>query len=916
MSTPIPCPSAEATFANLRGSGRRIGRACVGVAILLVAQATARAIGAQSVTSSQPGTLTVQGGQSAMFTIHGTGLLALGTLQVTSIGTGAATPGASATFSSSSDTQRRVTFSATTALVAGQSTVRAQDKNGAWVALPVTITTVAAPNDAAITITGLQLTPSQVYSTATTNATVTLSDPPLAPLVVELITVPANASSGSVLASGTVSAGSTSGTLTLPAQAPGVLVVRARRPPYTTGPVDTVQVYNSPPISSLAFAAPLLGGVNATLQVNLQFQPALGGVLKLTSSTNMLFPTATVQVAPYQSTLSVPVQVSSVPASVSGTLTAMFGASIKTLPFTIQGTMATPPITAVTPAAATTTGGLPVSMTIGLGAAVSGSAATLKVTSGNPSVAGPPVDVVIPVGANSVTFTVPTSPVGTTTSVPLTFALGTSTATSTVTVNPPHPASIAFTPPLHAGQPVTGKVTLNGLVGGPPGVVVSLTSATPQLATPPASVTVLPGAFEQTFVVQTTAAFATPTQSVGITGTTPLGSASGGLVLQRTTGVLSGLAATPSQIDGGASATGTVSLDLPAKAGGSVVSLSSSSSAVVVPASVTVPAGATSQSFSLNTAPVTGNTVATLTANDGLAPRTTSITVKAPIALASLSAPTSVDGGQSFMLHVAFTDQVPAGTSVSLASSNAAAIAPSAVVTSASGASVAVTVTTTPVLQDAVVTLTATWQGTSRTAAVTVRAPATVQSLTMTPGITWTSGSATAVVALNRAVLAATTVTLSSSNPGALPVPATLTIPQNQGSASLTVTPTPGPGATVFVTAALNGTSASDTLVVTPYVATISLQVPGLPGRDTLAAGASYPASLHLSAKAPAGGLTINLSSNAMGLLSLPASVTVPTNGTNVPLTISAGSPVTSTTVVVTVAGGGYTLTRQFVVKP
>jgi thermitase len=67
---------------------------------------------------------------------------------------------------------------------------------------------------------------------------------------------------------------------------------------------------------------------------------------------------------------------------------------------------------------------------------------------------------------------------------------------------------------------------------------------------------------------------------------------------------LQSLAINPTEVQAGQTATGTVRLDRPAPAGGAVVRLSSSNSTrASVPSSVTVPAGATSATFTIQTRP-------------------------------------------------------------------------------------------------------------------------------------------------------------------------------------------------------------------------------------------------------------------------------------------------------------------------
>jgi len=65
--------------------------------------------------------------------------------------------------------------------------------------------------------------------------------------------------------------------------------------------------------------------------------------------------------------------------------------------------------------------------------------------------------------------------------------------------------------------------------------------------------------------------------------------------------VVSSLSVSPASVKGGTAATGTVTLNGPAPAGGAQVALSRDNPAVHVPATVTVAAGATSATFNVTT---------------------------------------------------------------------------------------------------------------------------------------------------------------------------------------------------------------------------------------------------------------------------------------------------------------------------
>ena len=91
---------------------------------------------------------------------------------------------------------------------------------------------------------------------------------------------------------------------------------------------------------------------------------------------------------------------------------------------------------------------------------------------------------------------------------------------------------------------------------------------------------------------------------------------------------LSSLTLSPSSVTGGSSSTGTVTLSAAAPSGGAVVSLSSSNTGVAtVPASVTVPAGATSATFTVSTTVVMDTTTVTISASYNGTTQTATLTV-------------------------------------------------------------------------------------------------------------------------------------------------------------------------------------------------------------------------------------------------------------------------------------------------
>ncbi|MGH7809345.1 MAG: hypothetical protein ACREP5_03605, partial [Candidatus Binatia bacterium] len=188
---------------------------------------------------------------------------------------------------------------------------------------------------------------------------------------------------------------------------------------------------------------------------------------------------------------------------------------------------------------------------------------------------------------------------------------------------------------------------------------------------------------------------------------------------------LSSVSVNPSAVTGGQAATGTVSLSGAAPSGGAVVNLSSANPPITVPASITVPATATSANFPVTTTSVTSTTVGNVTASYGGVTKSTTLTVNppAPAALSGLSLnPKSVRGGMTSMGTITLTAPAPAGDmTINVSSSNPSkASVPATVKVLAGNTSANFTITTASVNKRTIVTITASAAGVTKTATLTL----------------------------------------------------------------------------------------------------------------------------------------------------------------------------------------------------
>jgi hypothetical protein len=266
------------------------------------------------------------------------------------------------------------------------------------------------------------------------------------------------------------------------------------------------------------------------------------------------------------------------------------------------------------------------------GAAPSGGA-QVTLSSSNTTAANVPSSVTVAAGATSASFTVSTSAVAASTTVTISASYRSATRSASLTVMPAPPppptlSSLSLNPTsVTGGNSSTGTVTLSGSAPAG-GAQVTLSSSNTAAARVPSSVTVAAGATSATFTVSTSAV----ATSTAVTIFATYSGATRSVSLTVTPApppppTLASLTLNPASVFGGQSSTGTVTLTGPAPAGGAQVFLSSDNGAASVPSSVTVPAGATSATFTVNTSFVLISTSATISASYNGTTRTATLGV-------------------------------------------------------------------------------------------------------------------------------------------------------------------------------------------------------------------------------------------------------------------------------------------------
>jgi hypothetical protein len=537
----------------------------------------------------------------------------------------------------------------------------------------------------------------------------------------------------------------------------------------------------------------------------------------------------------------------------------------------------------------------------------------LTVTSDNAAlgfglVAGVPVTTKttsVTTGSRSVNVGINTAYVTADTAVTVTATRAGVSASTVVNVLPPAPADVVLTPASVRGGTNTSlkvNITCKAPVGG---LVVALASNR-SVATPVAMVTVLAG--------QTSATTSVPTSTVSATATAVLSATANSYTktatLTITPSIPTGVSFAPGVVVGGNTSTGRVSLNGPAGPDGAVVTLVSSSPKVTVPATVTVPAGASSVNFTASTVTIPSNINATVRATFNSVTATGTIAVQAPKPSTLMYNPTVLTGGKTGVGQVTLNGKAPAGGyEVLLTADNGIFTIPASVTVAEGATSATFPVSALIVDTDTVVTTTATANGTTITRTITVAAPV-LSTLSMTGLLNGGASTIGKVTLTGIAPAGGVTVALVSNNP-AITVPATVTVPEGALSANFTATSVAVDADTAGTVVASQGTISKSLNVVvkTAVIAALSASPSSLKGGNVI----NFRVTLGFAAGPSGTVVTLNSANSAV---SVPATVTVPAGTNTVTFTGTTSAVTAVTSGAVSAVTGSTTKSVTITVNP
>ena len=380
---------------------------------------------------------------------------------------------------------------------------------------------------------------------------------------------------------------------------------------------------------------------------------------------------------------------------------------------------------------------------------------------------------------------------------------------------------------------------------------------------------------------------------------------------------LTGLSLSTSEITGGNSLSGTVSLNGLARASGFPVSLRTNIPTLQLPSLVTVPQGQVSTTFTIVTPSTSSVQNATITAQVGTATETAALEID-PSTLAQLAAfsvtPASVQGGTSFTGTVGLSAAAAlGGVKVQLSSDDTAVQPPASVTVQVNNSGTTFAIPTTAVTAVHTANLTATLGNSTQTTQVTV-----VPGLQLTLDNSSITGGASVTATVTLGKLAPTSganLTVQSSDASVAQVPASVSIAAGQTTATFTISTLSVTAArTVTITVTYAAGSLSQTAMLTVNPPSQGLQsVTVSPAQVT--GGASATGTITLAGAAPLGGLIVQLKTSNILVASVPLTVTVSQGKTTATFTIVTSRVTTSTAVTISATAGGVTQTATLTVN-
>ena len=632
--------------------------------------------------------------------------------------------------------------------------------------------------------------------------------------------------------------------------------------------------------------------------------PTGGASVTLASNSTLLPVPPNVAVAAGATSATFPATAGAVTAPVTATITATYSGVSKTASIQLTSPIQLS-VQSLACGAASLFTGQSATCTVTLSSAASDAGTTVTLTSSS-KLLSVPASVNVASGSATATFTATADTITAGAVATVTAALNgaSKTASFSLVVLPSLTDLSCSTLSLGPGESTRCTVVLSA-AAPTGGAAVTIASNNSSL-TAPATINIAAGQTSGTF--NATAASTLSAAGSAVLTARYNGGAQTELISWVPAASLARVSCTPSNLTSSQTFSCTVSLSSAAAAGGLAVTISSDNAAVPVPATVTVAANAASASFNGTAGSVTDAGTATITANARGIQQSTKITLTPPATLSRVTCSAKIlNSGGSASCTAALSAAAPSGgATITLASSSPALTLSAASVTVEAGSSTAsFKVNAGAVSSVASATITASYNGSSKTAAISLTAPITVSSLACAPSSVGAGQSTSCTVSLSSAAAVGGASVALTSTSSALPVPSSASVLAASTTASFSATAgTIAVAGTATITATYNSSSKTaavsltpppPTLKVTPNTLTFSYQPGGTVPVQTIAVSGMPP------------GLAYTVSSDRAKCAWLKTDLTAGTAGAGSNVTVSvdrAGLSPGTYNCAVTIQGG------------
>lgn len=375
---------------------------------------------------------------------------------------------------------------------------------------------------------------------------------------------------------------------------------------------------------------------------------------------------------------------------------------------------------------------------------------------------------------------------------------------------------------------------------------------------------------------------------------------------------LTNLTVNPNIVYGGGTTTGTVTLSSAALEGGMNVAITSNTSVLEVPASVTVQSGNTSANFTINVKQVSAEANRIVSATMSGVTKSAIVTLRPGLKGLTITPSTVVGGESTTGTALLYGNATGSGTTVALTDNTSVVSEPASVLIPAGSASQTFPITTSAVSATTTRIVSGTLVGVTKNALITLNPAVKVEGLSFSPSTVDAGSNTTGSVTLTAPAPAGGAVITLSDNSSVLTTPANTTV--NAGATFSQFTEgTTAVSSTVTrqVTATYNGSSKTANITLNPTAGLQSLTV----NPTTVFGGQNTTGTVTLTSAAPSGGKLVALTDNS-SVLTTPASVTVAQGATTANFTEGTTNVASTVTRQVSASLNGVTKTANVTINP